>query len=251
MAARQELEALFLSHLGAIERIAGAICRRHGMAGDDAADFSSWVKLKLVENDYSVLGKFRGESALGTYLTVVIAMLARDYRVQRWGRWRPSAAARRRGRIAVQLETLVYRDGHPLDQAAEVLRTRGETLLSDRELATVFSELPVRSPLRPLEVGAEPLTAIPAPEITDDAERYQIDATLRGALNLLPAEDRVILRMRYWEAMSVADIARALSVEQKPLYRRIDRALGALRQQMEASGLSRQEALALIGEFDL
>ncbi|HTA73847.1 MAG TPA: sigma-70 family RNA polymerase sigma factor [Gemmatimonadaceae bacterium] len=250
MAARQELEALFLSHLGAIERIAGAICRRHGMAGDDAADFGSWVKLKLVENDYAVLGKFRGESSLGTYLTVVIAMLARDYRVQRWGRWRPSAAARRRGRIAVQLETLVYRDGHRLDQAAEVLRTRGETALSDRDLAAMFAALPVRGPMRPLEVGAEPLTAIPAPEVVDDGDRDRVDETLFTALDRLPPEERAILRMRYWEGMSIADIARGLGMPQKPLYRRIERALAELRRHVEASGVSRHQAMALIGELD-
>jgi RNA polymerase sigma factor for flagellar operon FliA len=248
MAAREELEALFLSHLGAIERIAGAICRRHGMAGDDAADFGSWMKLKLVENDYAILGKFRGESALGTYLTVVIAMLARDYRVQRWGRWRPSAAAKRRGQIAVQLETLVYRDGHRLDQAAEVLRTRGETALSDRELATVLSQLPVRAPLRPVEVGEDPLATIAAPDLAG-GDPQEIDVILSSALDRLPPEERVILRMRYWENMTVADVARALSIEQKPLYRRIDRALTVLRQQVEAAGVSRQRALAAIGEL--
>lgn len=233
MAARHELEALFLSHLGAIERIAGAICRRHGMIGDDAADFGSWVKLKLVENDYATLAKFRGESSLGTYLTVVIAMLARDYRVQRWGRWRPSAAAKRRGRIAVQLETLVYRDGHRLDQAAEMLRTRGETALSNRELATVLAQLPVRGPMRPVEVGAEPLAGLPAPETADGEDQRQVDETLFAALDHLPPEDRVVLKMRYWEGMSVADIARALAMEQKPLYRRIERALAELRRHVE------------------
>jgi RNA polymerase sigma factor (sigma-70 family) len=257
MAARQELEALFLSHLGAIERIAGAICRRHGMAGDDAADFGSWVKLKLVENDYAILGKFRGESALGTYLTVVIAMLARDYRVQRWGRWRPSAAARRRGQIAVRLETLVYRDGHQLDQAAEVLRTRGETALSDRDLAQLFAQLPTRGPLRPREVGTDSLaTLADAGTAGDPLEAYglatnwrAIDRTLATVLECLPVEDRAILRMRFWEGMSVADIARALGILQKPLYRRIERTLGDVRRSLETSGVSRETAQALLGEL--
>jgi RNA polymerase sigma factor (sigma-70 family) len=258
MAARQELEALFLSHLGAIERIAGAICRRHAMTGDDAADFGSWVKLKLVENDYAILGKFRGESALGTYLTVVIAMLARDYRVQRWGRWRPSAAACRRGRIAVQLETLVYRDGHRLDQAAEVLRTRGETALSDRELAWMLAALPARGPVRPREVGAELLVSVAAGDTADDAVRAQsddsdhqlVDRALVAALDGLPAEDRAIMRMRFWEGMTVAEIARALGMPQKPLYRRIERALTDVRRFVETSGLTRERAQALLGELE-
>src|SRR6266498_2338556 len=84
---RQRLEALFLSQLGWIERVVAAICRRHGLARDDAEDFASWTTLKLIENDYAVLRKFRGESAVTTYLAVVIAMLFRDYRTHRWGRW--------------------------------------------------------------------------------------------------------------------------------------------------------------------
>jgi RNA polymerase sigma factor (sigma-70 family) len=254
MAARQQLEALFLANLSAIQRIAGAVCRRHGLSGDEAADFGSWVSLRLVESDYAMLGKFRGESSITTYLTVVIAMLFRDYRVSRWGRWRPSAAAVRRGRIAVQLETLVYRDGHRFDQAAEVLRTRGETAMSDRDLASVFAELPTRAPLRPREVGAEPLVGLPAPGEADDAlrsdgeasDRAIIDRALGDALRELHAEDRVVLRLRYWEGMTVADIARALQVPQKPLYRQIDRALAELRQHVERSGVSRDQARALL-----
>jgi len=254
MAARQQLEALFLSHLGAIERIAGAICRRHGMTGDDAADFGSWIKLKLVENDYAILGKFRGESALGTYLTVVIAMLARDYRVQRWGRWRPSAAACRRGRIAVQLETLVYRDGHRLDQAAEVLRTRGDTAMSDRDLAAILSQLPLRDPMRPLEVGSAPLAEVPAADASElaawDDDRRHAEQAVEAALDRLSSEDRAIIRMRFWEGMTVAEISRALGMPQKPLYRRIERALADIRRCVELSGVSRERVQTMLSELE-
>ena len=80
------------------------------------------MRLRFIENDYAAIRKFRGESSLGTYLTVVVAMLVRDYRVQRWGRWRPSAAARRLGDVAVRLETLVRRNGQAVHEAAETLR---------------------------------------------------------------------------------------------------------------------------------
>src|SRR5690242_4202099 len=146
---RQKLEALFLSQLGWIERVLAVTCRRHALARDEAEDFASWVTLRLIEDDYAVFRKFRGESSLTTYLAVVIAMLFRDYRTQRWGRWRPSAAAQRRGPLAIRLETLVYRDRLRLEQAAELLRTAGQTRLSDRDLAAVLSELPARRPMRP------------------------------------------------------------------------------------------------------
>src|SRR5215216_1633249 len=87
---RPQLETLFLDNLSVIERIIGAACRRYGLVSADAEDAASWLKLRFVQDDYAVLQKFRGESALPTYLTVVITMLFRDYRVQQWGRWRPS-----------------------------------------------------------------------------------------------------------------------------------------------------------------
>lgn len=256
MAERQELEALFLDNVDRVERTAAKLARRYRLEHDEAEDFTSWAKLKLIEDDYAVLRKFRGESSIGTYLTVVLAMLFRDYRVQRWGRWRPSAAALRRGGVAVRLETLVRRDGYRLEQAGEILRTTGETGLSDRELAAMLAELPLRPPLRPVEGGPEPLAGIVGPEEADDGLIHQESAAqhrstgeaLSRALDHLPPEDRVILRMRFWEDMSVADIARGLHLEQKPLYRRVERSLKQLRKQLEAAGITRERVRSLLGD---
>lgn len=247
---------MFLDHLEAIERIVASLCRRHGLRGDDAEDFASWTKLRLIEDDYAVFRKFRGESLITTYLTMVVAMLFRDYRVQKWGRWRPSAAAQRHGRLAVRLETLVYRDGYRLNQAAELLRTSGETDLSERELAALLAELPPRGPVRPVDVGPEALEGVPADTGADEgvlsqqaeAERRAADQALTRAIERLPSEDRLILRMRFWNGMSVADIARGLGLPQKPLYRRIDHVLAQLRRYLEAAGISREQARNLLGE---
>ena len=250
------LESLFLEHLPTSRRIAASISRRHGLRGDEVEDWISWVCLRLVEDDYAILRKFRGESSLPTYLTVVVAMLFRDYRVQQFGRWRASALALRRGPVAVRLETLVRRDGVPFRQAAEMLRSSGETTLSDRELGALLSELRVREPLRPVDAGSAPLAEAPAQEMADATvlsieaaeERDAAERLTAQALATLPAEDQVILRMRFWEGLSIADIARALGLEQKPLYRRIERALIELRRQLESRGFSREHALALLEE---
>ncbi|MGH7517280.1 MAG: sigma-70 family RNA polymerase sigma factor [Gemmatimonadales bacterium] len=252
MAERQSLEALFLGQLGWIERAAAAVCRRHGLSPDEAADFSAWAKLKLVENDYAVFARFRGESAITTYLVVVLAMLFRDYRARHWGRWRPSAAARRRGTVAVRLETLVYRDRVPLGQAAEMLRTSGQTELSDRDLAALLAELPARSAARTVQVGGDPADEPLAPDraddfvAADDAEARQ--KAIGEALRRLPAEDQVLLRLRFWEGLSVADISRSLGLPQKPLYRRLDRAMAQARGLLEQAGMSREYARAVLNE---
>jgi RNA polymerase sigma factor for flagellar operon FliA len=253
-----QLESLFLENLSLIDRITAVLARRNGLVGDDAEDFASWIKLRIVEDDYAILRKFRGESAIGTYLTVVIAMLARDYRVQRFGRWRPSAAARRVGRFAVRLEMLVHRQGYRLDQAGELLRTSGETELSDRELADLLARLPRRAPLRPVEVGAESLATIEAREDVEgviaagehEQERRRIWDLLRETILGFETEDRLILRMRFWDEMSIAEVARALSLDQKPLYRRVDRLLVDLRRRLLAAGVTADEWTHLVSEVE-
>jgi RNA polymerase sigma factor (sigma-70 family) len=77
-------------------------------------------------------------------------------------------------------------------------------------------------------------------------ERAAAERALASAIAEEPAEDQVILRMRFWEGSSVADIARALRIEQKPLYRRLERALGSLRQQLELQGISADHVRALL-----
>lgn len=252
MPERSQLEALLLVNLPIVERILGALARRHGLAGDDAEEFGAWVKMRLVENDYAILAKFRGESSLPTYLAVVIATLYREYRVAEWGRWRPSAAARREGPLAVRLETLTQRDGLTLGQAAELLRTARETTLSDRELGALAMRFPRRSPLRPVQVGDAAADAASAARSDDvlesDAAASELEAArhaLDAALGELPDEDRLVVRLHYMEAMSVADIARALAIPQKPLYKRLERTLLRLRRELERSGVTREYVQAL------
>lgn len=236
MTDRDACEAAFLANLDWIRRAMAAVCRRHRMDADDADDFASWATLRLIADDYAVLRRFRGESALRTYLVVVIATLHREYRCRAWGRWRPSAAARRAGPLAVALETLVHRDGHPPRLAVERLRASGRTALADAELAALLARLPRRLP-RPVRAGPAALADVADPATADDlvttgerdAERRALRAALRAALDALSAEDRAIVRLRYWRGMSVADVARALSLPQKPLYRRLERSLTTLR----------------------
>lgn len=254
---RQKAEALFLSNLDWIERSAASLCRRYGLVGDEAKDMCSWVKLKLIEDDYAPIRKFREESSIRTYLVVVVASLFRDYRARHWGRWRPSAAAQRAGDVAVRLETLVYRDGCTLDQAVRTLRAAGEVKLTDAEFARLLGGLPVRGPLRPHEAGEAPLEAVAAASSAEERvaadESDQTRRTVFGALERvmarLPAEDRLIIQLIYWQGLSVADVARVRSLPQKPLYRRIERILGQLRRDLPVEGVQPEQLREFLGEL--
>ncbi|HWK88680.1 MAG TPA: sigma-70 family RNA polymerase sigma factor [Longimicrobium sp.] len=243
---------LFLAHRNSIEKIIAKVAYAKALASADADDFGQWVRTRLIENDALILRKFQGRAGIETYLTVVIGNLYRDYRVQEWGRWRPSVAAKRLGAEAMRLEALLYRDGYPLSQAITVMRSSG-TELTERELHELAAQIPVRMRTREL-LGVDapdPIAAESADadirEAEDAREWNHVLAALNRALDDLPAEDAVIVRLRYLEAFSVADIARKLHLEQKPLYRRLDRVLVQLRERLVAEGVDRG-ALAFLQE---
>lgn len=252
---RGEAEALFLEHLEWIDRTALKTCGKYGIRGTEADDFVAQVRMKLMEDDYLVVRRFVGDSKLRTYLSAVVVRHLADFvRVQR-GRWRPTAAAERLGPPAEELERLVRRGGYTLQQAGEKLRTAGQTTLSDLELARLLAQLPERAPLRP--VVAEPameMDAAPGASRADErvvaeeagSRRAEILQALGSAMGELEEEDQLIVQMHFAEGKTVANVARALRLEQKPLYRRVERLRNRLRELLESAGLHRNDVQGLL-----
>lgn len=246
-------EALFSSELPLIERILASVCRRNAFPPDDSEEFASWAKLRLVENDYAVLRKFEGRSSLPTYLTAVIVNLFRDYRIHRWGKWRPSAEAKRLGKVAVELETLVSRDGRSVAEAIVHLRTGRGVEQSETELERLAARLPSR--VRRRFEGEEALASVPSAEASDrgvreaelEATQRRAEAALSTALGSLPARDRLVLKFRFADGLAVVDIATLLGEPARPLYARIERALAALRKSLEGEGLEAARITDLVG----
>jgi RNA polymerase sigma factor (sigma-70 family) len=251
-------EAVFVSNLGIVEGVIRFVCQRHKLTASEADDFGSEVTLRLVENDYEVFRKFQYRSSLRTYLTIVIQRIYLDYRNHLWGKWRPSAQARRLGAVAIRLETLMTRDGLRFDQACEHLRTNECVVATESDLAEIAVRLPVR-PRRAM-VGEEVLEAMPATGNTLDdgilskdrqaAARRILDG-LTGVVQALRDQDRLILRLRFQEGLGVADIARALNIPQKSLYRRFEKLLGQLKHALEAAGVNRLEACDMVNREDV
>lgn len=246
-----DAEAL-TEHLPLIERVIASICRRHGCSPDEAEDFDATVKLRLVEDDYAILRKFQGKSSLATYLTTVVHNLFRDYRIRKWGKWRPSVRARRLGTVAVRLDTLITRDGYELHEAVEVLKTSFGVEESREELEEIAAQLPQRTGRR--FVGDEALENLQA---TDGVDRRVIDAEQRRrqerveralgeAIAEFPGEERLMLKMRYEDGFTVAAIADALRVPARPLYSSFERYRRRLRKSLEARGVKREDVLELL-----
>jgi len=246
MAERLDPEAIFLQHLGWIEEVAAMVCRRNTVWGDDADDFISSARAKLMENGYAVIRKFRGDAEMKTYLARVVTLHFMERARERTGRWRPSAAAEAHGQLAKDLESLVYRDGCTLSEAGERLRTMGRTTQSDTELARLLDQLPVRHPMRPGDAGADPLEQLPGGpgadhglvEDEEDSARGRVLAALNDAIDHLSPDDRALVRMHLADGRTVAEAARALRLDQKSLYRRLPRLKSMLRERMERAGVT-------------
>ncbi len=252
-ASGREPETVFLDNLALIERLSASICRRHGFHGADVDEFASTVKLKLIEDGYGRLRKYAGRGSLKAYLAKVIGNFFRDYRISRWGRWRPSAAAKRLGDVAVQLETFLYRDGHTFDETVRLLQTNFKVPLAEDELADLAIRLPQRTTRRfEDDTGLETVAVeAEADEMLVNQERAvtaaKVETTLAQALGQLPDDDRRLLRLHFQEGLTLAAIAKTRGLNQRRLYRRKERCEKQLRQALTAEGLGAEVVSDLLG----
>ncbi|MFL5542244.1 MAG: sigma-70 family RNA polymerase sigma factor [Longimicrobiaceae bacterium] len=252
-------EAVFLAHLEWIDRVASIACSKNGVWGAEAEDFKGWVQMQLMEDDYAVLRNFKGDSEIKTYLASVVTRQFITYLRKQGGRWRPSAAAERLGSPARELEILVRREHYTLEQAGQKLRTSGLTTLSDIELARLLARLPERPPLRPVQVDPELVLGAKANASHADervtaaeaeARRNEMMGALGQALGQLEPEEQVIVKMHFADGYTLADVARALGLEQKPLYRRVDRLRARLKAFLESAGLRGDDVRGLLYEME-
>jgi RNA polymerase sigma factor (sigma-70 family) len=243
----------YLAHRPLIDRAIGAISRRQRLASVDAEDFAGLVRLHLLDDDCAVLRKFEGRSSLKTYLVSVITHLYQDWRNARWGKWRPSAEAKRLGPLAIHLERLIVRDRLGFDEAHEILRTNFKVTDSRQSLEAMAAQFPARTG-RHLE-SDEALADLEASDARTDAllrEREARDAArcataaLGAALKRLAPQDRIVLKMRFEDDFAIMDIARALHLDHKRLYRRIGRLLTDLRGELERAGITAASAAEVL-----
>jgi RNA polymerase sigma factor (sigma-70 family) len=218
--------------LSLLDTVIRAVARVRRLAGGDFQDFAQTVHLKLLERRYDAFSRFRGDSSLRTYLTVVVSRILLDWRNARYGKWRPSAAAARLGPVGVGLERLTSRDGHTLGEAVEIMRQA--TGLGREELRGLAERLPQRISRREVRPDLEQLALsepfrdpIAARERLEHAHRAR--RALRRAYLRLPPDDQRLLALRYERSMTVRQIGQDLGIDPKALYRRFERLSSKLR----------------------
>lgn len=252
----QKARELLESSLALVGRVVAFACRRYRFDPDDAEEFASVVHLKLVDDEYAVLRSYERRSGLSTFLSVVIQRWALDYRIHAWGKWHPSAEAKRMGAVAVELEQHIHRDGRTIEEALPFLASKHQNVTLE-SLKNIAANLPRRAPRRhdvPVE-EADPVTGpndIEDYALAKDRRRIadRLAALVCAAIARRPDDDRLILQLRFEQGMTVAQIARALQREQKFLYRQIERCMRDIRGEIVAAGLAPADVTDLIGRDD-
>lgn len=244
-------EKLFEEAQDSMESALRFVAYRRRLGPTEFQELRSFVMFKLIENDYARLRKHECSGSMAAYLSVVVHRLYLDFQISRWGKWHASAEAQRRGPTAIELERLIYRDGYEPGEAVEFLATRSHLDGSRDELLSLAYALPVRHRTR--LVAEESLRTESAHDPDDPLERRErdalgrkIEAELHRAVASLDGDDRLVLKMRYRDSRTVPQIARTLGMEAKPLYARIRRVLGRVRDRLETAGVDREQAAEFV-----
>jgi RNA polymerase sigma factor (sigma-70 family) len=247
---------IYEANLALVDRAIAFACRRKHLSGPEGDDFRQSVHVKLMEDDCKVFRSFRGDrgAALETYLAMVVQRHLVDWQRRRWGKWRPSAVARRIGGVAPKLDELIWRDGLSVDAACETLLTNHHVDVPRAELVRIAKLLPPRQDKQ--SVDDEELDGLPAAVERPEGRVLESElrpmherllAELEKALGELPADDRLLVEMCVIRGRTIAEAARFLSRPQKPLYRRREQALACLRRALEAEGFSWKQVAEILG----
>jgi RNA polymerase sigma factor for flagellar operon FliA len=252
-------EQMYLENLETIERIASFVAHRNHLNADETREFVQEVKVRLFDNDYAIIRKFEGRSSFSTYLTTVIARLYQQWRTELLGKWRPSAEAKRLGDKAIVLERYLTRDGYSFSEAVSILTTPASSQYTVCELEAICVRLPPRNPRPTLvsdEMTPEGMIAVDA-DADDRVEMHERECVARKiaqAVDRLIAkmdpENCVILQLRFWQALTAPQIALRLQMEQKKVYKRLDKLFEAMRRELEAAGITKADIEELLSRGD-
>lgn len=222
-----------------LDRVSRSVARARGLSTEDAEDFAQSVHVRVAERRYDVFRRFEGRASLRTYLTVVVARLLKDWQNHEYGKWRPSAAARRLGALGAALDQELNREGWTEQEAVSVVATR--TGQPERLVRHIAAALPRRSRKRLVRLEAAEDRAVAFDDPIAAADRVRIASharsVLRDVLTGMPRPEKILLLQRYVQMTPVSALASQAGVEPKKLYRDFDRLRRTLRTMIEARGV--------------
>lgn len=247
-----DLERLFAEAMPDIEAVCRSVGRRYRIREAELDDLESMVKLSIMTNGYRVLARFQGRCSLRTYLRTVVMRLVLDARRKEFGKWRASARARRHGPLAMTLERLIHQQGRSRDEAIQEVVSNHPAATTRQALDQLVSCLPARRPRWSAVADPGDLADFRSPDETpeDCLQRAGgvalAQRAIEGSLGGLSDSDLLLLRLRFEDELTIADIARILGLKAKHLYRRMESMLSELKDRMRERGVAWAEVAPLV-----
>jgi RNA polymerase sigma-B factor len=172
----------------------------------------------------------RGNGFTRYAVPTMLGEIKRHFRDKGWSVHVPRATQELVLKVGEALGTLPAKIGRsptPRD-VAEAVGAPVEDVLEAMEAATAYEAVSLDAP-RP--GGGEEDSWTLGESLADDElgyERVEIGETLRGTLEALPARERLILRLRFEEDLTQAEIANQVGVSQMHVSRLLRRSLDRL-----------------------
>lgn len=205
------------------------VCRFLERDADHATDCFLFVCEHLVANRFARLRRYRpeGPASFPTWLRAVVRNLCLDWRRKQFGRTRAFESVERMSLIERQIFQCRFEDqlsreetysllhlGHPdvtEEQFIEIeeritasVSSRQQWLLSARR-AEAVGELAL-APATEDQPGLDVPDARPSPEIV--ALERELSAMLAGAVARLSKQEQLLLKLRFVQGLTLADVAR-------------------------------------------
>jgi RNA polymerase sigma factor (sigma-70 family) len=237
---------------------------------NEALELSNQV-LDILRNDnYRVLREFKGNAQLTTYLTAIISRRAVDRIRKKLGRGREKERAAELGNIGLILFQRVIKDGYPLQDVYNELRANGNFPGTLEELETMLHKIKGKNPgshqpgpangnngnpvvkngtsINEDEYVIPDTKSDPQALLMEKQRQLEIHRAIRDIIAPLSGEERLLLRLRFpahedEKTAPVEQIANALGITPKAVYKRITRLLKKCRQQLDSRGIRIGELL--------
>jgi RNA polymerase sigma factor (sigma-70 family) len=228
---------------------------------DDAAECFLFACQQLSRNRFRRLLKFRpdGAASFPTWLRVVVRNLCLDWRRKQFGRWRMPRSIARLPQLEGQVYTCRYERGLSLDETffslcpsfpgltmQRLIETEAQvqnSLTSRQRWLIGTHQTQAQAAVRgsaPSAAGVCEGDAAPATEPVDPRPSQEVvlaqqeqETHLRSALEKLDAPERLLIRLRFEEELSLQQIARLTGLgDAQRVHRRIEGILGSLRKKL-------------------
>jgi RNA polymerase sigma-B factor len=214
--------------------LARQLARRYDSSGRASEDLVQVASLGLLK----AIDRFevdRGLAFSSYAVPTILGELRRYFRDTSWAVHVPRELQERIAKVSDATERLSRELGSSPtpSQIAADLGLTAEAVIDALEAATAHSTLSLDVPLEPDDDGRSLLTSVGAEDQSYAKIRY-LDA-IAPAMRALGERERMILRMRFFEDLTQAEIAERIGISQMHVSRLLRRAVDRLRVVAEAA----------------